>query len=73
MKEGQPWGHVPSGSTSQSKRAGIWPRLSSARLTHFNMDGKNLASDDEYKFLIHRGTAIEAPGQDCLSISGRRK
>jgi para-nitrobenzyl esterase len=36
---------------------------------HFNMDGKNLASDDEYKFLIHRGTAICIPGEDCLRVN----
>jgi para-nitrobenzyl esterase len=25
--------------------------------------------DDEYKFLIHRGTAIVAPGEDCLRVN----
>jgi para-nitrobenzyl esterase len=36
---------------------------------NFTMDGKNLASDDEYKFLIHRGTAICIPGEDCLRVN----
>jgi para-nitrobenzyl esterase len=36
---------------------------------HFNWDGKNLASDDEYKFLIHRGSAICIPGEDCLRVN----
>jgi para-nitrobenzyl esterase len=36
---------------------------------HFNMDGKNRAGDDEYKFLIHRGTAIVIPGEDCLRVN----
>jgi para-nitrobenzyl esterase len=33
------------------------------------MDGENLASDDEYKFLIHRGSAICIPGEDCLRVN----
>jgi para-nitrobenzyl esterase len=44
----------------------VCPQQDSA---HFNMDGKNLASDDEYKFLIHRGTAIVIPGEDCLRVN----
>jgi para-nitrobenzyl esterase len=36
---------------------------------NFTMDGKNLASDDEYKFLIHRGSAICVPGEDCLRVN----
>jgi para-nitrobenzyl esterase len=36
---------------------------------HFNMDGKNLANDDEYKFVIHRGSAIWIPGEDCLRVN----
>ena len=36
---------------------------------NFNIDGRNLASDDEYKFLIHRGSAICIPGEDCLRVN----
>jgi para-nitrobenzyl esterase len=36
---------------------------------HFNMDGKNLANDDEYKFVIHRGSALWIPGEDCLRVN----
>jgi para-nitrobenzyl esterase len=36
---------------------------------NFSMDGKNLASDDEYKFLLHRGSAICIPGEDCLRVN----
>jgi para-nitrobenzyl esterase len=33
---------------------------------HFNTDGKNLANSDEDAFLLHRGSAIWVPGEDCL-------
>jgi para-nitrobenzyl esterase len=33
---------------------------------HTDMDGKNLASHDEDVFLLHRGSAIWTPGEDCL-------
>jgi para-nitrobenzyl esterase len=36
---------------------------------NFTWDGKNLANDDEYKFLIHRGYAICVPGEDCLRVN----
>jgi para-nitrobenzyl esterase len=36
---------------------------------HFNMDGKNLASSDEDRFLLHRGSAITVPGEDCLRVN----
>jgi len=36
---------------------------------NFTWDGKNMASDDEYKFLIHRGYAICIPGEDCLRVN----
>ena len=36
---------------------------------NFTWDGKNLANDDEYKFLIHRGYAICIPGEDCLRVN----
>jgi para-nitrobenzyl esterase len=36
---------------------------------HRNMDGKNQAKDDEELFLIHRGSAIWVPGEDCLRVN----
>ena len=36
---------------------------------HFNMDGKNLANSDEDGFLLHRGSAITVPGEDCLRVN----
>ncbi len=36
---------------------------------HFEMDGKNLASHDEDAFLLHRGSAIVVPGEDCLRVN----
>ncbi len=36
---------------------------------HFNTDGKNLASHDEDAFLLHRGSAILVPGEDCLRVN----
>src|ERR1019366_2119858 len=36
---------------------------------HFDMDGKNLASHDEDAFLLHRGSAIWVPGEDCLRVN----
>ncbi len=41
----------------------VCPQQDSA---HFNMDGKNLASADEDAFLLHRGSAVTVPGEDCL-------
>jgi len=41
----------------------ICPQEDSA---HFNTDGKNLANADEDAFLLHRGSAIWVPGEDCL-------
>jgi para-nitrobenzyl esterase len=41
----------------------ICPQEDSA---HFNTDGKNLAKADEDAFLLHRGSAICVPGEDCL-------
>jgi para-nitrobenzyl esterase len=47
---------------------------------HFDTDGHNLASHDEDAFLLHRGSAVFVPGEDCLrvnvwtpEINGRRK
>src|ERR1035437_876884 len=36
---------------------------------HFNMDGKNLANSDEDAYLLHRGSAIWVPGEDCLRVN----
>jgi para-nitrobenzyl esterase len=36
---------------------------------HFDTDGKNLASHDEDAFLLHRGSAIWVPGEDCLRVN----
>ena len=53
-----------------SQRAGLWPRLSAAGFTaHFDTDGHNLASHDEDAFLLHRGSAILVPGEDCLRVN----
>jgi para-nitrobenzyl esterase len=44
----------------------VCPQQDSA---HFNMDGKNLANADEDAFLLHRGSAITVPGEDCLRVN----
>jgi para-nitrobenzyl esterase len=44
----------------------ICPQTDSA---HFNTDGKNLANADEDAFLLHRGSAIAVPGEDCLRVN----
>lgn len=36
---------------------------------HFDTDGHNLASHDEDAFLLHRGSAIFVPGEDCLRVN----
>jgi para-nitrobenzyl esterase len=36
---------------------------------HFNMDGRNLAPNDEDAFLLHRGSAVWVPGEDCLRVN----
>ena len=36
---------------------------------HFDTDGNNLASHDEDAFLLHRGSAISVPGEDCLRVN----
>jgi len=44
----------------------VCPQQDSA---HFSTDGKNLASSDEDIFLLHRGSAIYVPGEDCLRVN----
>lgn len=44
----------------------VCPQQDSA---HFNMDGKNLANSDEDAFLLHRGSAVTVPGEDCLRVN----
>lgn len=44
----------------------ICPQEDSA---HFDFDGKNLAPHDEDAFLLHRGSAILVPGEDCLRVN----
>jgi para-nitrobenzyl esterase len=36
---------------------------------HFDTDGHNLASHDEDAFLLHRGSAVFVPGEDCLRVN----
>jgi para-nitrobenzyl esterase len=36
---------------------------------HFNTDGHNLANSDEDAFLLHRGSSIWVPGEDCLRVN----
>jgi para-nitrobenzyl esterase len=36
---------------------------------HFNTDGKNLANADEDAFVLHRGSAMAVPGEDCLRLN----
>ena len=36
---------------------------------HFITDGQNLAHTDEDAFLLHRGSAICVPGEDCLRVN----
>jgi para-nitrobenzyl esterase len=44
----------------------ICPQEDSA---HFDFDGRNLAPHDEDAFLLHRGSAIWVPGEDCLRVN----
>jgi para-nitrobenzyl esterase len=44
----------------------VCPQQDSA---HLNMDGKNLANGDEDAFLLHRGSAVCVPGEDCLRVN----
>ena len=37
--------------------------------TNLDTDGHNLASHDEDAFLLHRGSAVFVPGEDCLRVN----
>jgi para-nitrobenzyl esterase len=37
--------------------------------SHFDTDGKNLANHDEDAFVLHRGTFLTVPGEDCLRVN----
>jgi para-nitrobenzyl esterase len=37
--------------------------------TNLDTDGHNLANHDEDAFLLHRGSAIFVPGEDCLRVN----
>ena len=58
----QPW----TGIRNALAYGRVCPQQDSA---HFDMDGHNLASHDEDAFLLHRGSAISVPGEDCLRVN----
>jgi para-nitrobenzyl esterase len=45
------------------------PVCPSRDYNHFNYDGGNQSKADEDAFLLHRGEAIEVPGEDCLRLN----
>ena len=52
------------------RNALAYGRVSPQEFTaHFDTDGHNLASHDEDAFLLHRGSAIWVPGEDCLRVN----
>jgi para-nitrobenzyl esterase len=79
--KGVPYGASTSGArrfmapASPESWTGIRNALAYGRIcpqedsAHFNMDGHNLAPNDEDVFLLHRGSAILVPGEDCLRLN----
>jgi para-nitrobenzyl esterase len=58
----QPW----TGIRNALAYGRVCPQQDSA---HFDTDGHNSASHDEDTFLLHRGSAISVPGEDCLRVN----
>src|SRR5579864_6969328 len=58
----EPW----TGIRNALQYGRICPYLDS---THFDTNGKNLASSDEDQFVLHRGAAVIVPGEDCLRVN----
>ena len=58
----EPW----SGIRNALSYGRICPQQDSA---HFSTDGRNLANTDEDAYLLHRGSAIWVPGEDCLRVN----
>jgi para-nitrobenzyl esterase len=79
--QGVPYGASTSGANrfmppaKPEPWAGIRNALAYGRICpqedseHFVADGKNLAPNDEDAFLLHRGSAIWVPGEDCLRLN----
>jgi para-nitrobenzyl esterase len=52
------------------RNALAYGRVSPQEITaQIDTDGHNLASHDEDAFLLHRGSAIFVPGEDCLRVN----